>query len=267
MTVNRGRLQVGGWPADPDRRISRWLAALAAWVLIWIATPIAGRVVGDEIIPAIVTLGVVAQAITTLAALASAWSQKRIARAAAIVLVGAWAVEALGVATGFPFGHYDYTDVLWPQVAGVPLLIPLAWLMMLPPAWAVVAALLGEHRADGWPYRITFAALSGLAFTAWDLYLDPQMVGWGLWTWDVPGAYFGIPWVNFAGWWVASSLFTLLVRPQGLPVRPLMVMYTLVWGFQLIGLGVFWGQPGPALAGFVGMGVFVLNAWRQETQR
>lgn len=267
MTVNRGRIVIGRWSADPARRMSPWLAALAVWLLIWIATPVAGRVAGDGILPTIVTLGVVTQAMTTLVVLASRWSQKRIACAAVIVLAGAWAVEALGVATGFPFGHYDYTDALWPQVAGVPLLIPLAWLMMLPPAWAVVAALLGEHRADGWLHRIAFAALSGLAFTAWDLYLDPQMVGWGLWTWDAPGGYFGIPWVNFAGWWVASSLFTLLVRPQSLPVRPLLVIYTLVWGFQLVGLGIFWGQPGPALAGFVGMGIFVLSAWRQEAQR
>src|SRR5262249_37089207 len=49
---------------------------------------------------------------------------------AAIALIGTatlggFAVEAIGVATGFPFGTYDYSGQLGPKLLGVPLIIPL----------------------------------------------------------------------------------------------------------------------------------------------
>lgn len=254
----------------PSGRVSpatspRWIALLVIWLLALIATPIAVWTGGENTFPAMAVLGVIAQACVVLAALARAWPWSRIARATGFVVAGAWAAEALGTATGFPFGHYAYTDRLWPQVADVPLLIPLAWLMMLPPAWAVTAAILRQsERAPRGRAALSFAVVSGLAFTAWDLYLDPQMVDRGLWTWDSPGGYFGIPWVNFLGWWAVATLITWLVRPADLPRRPLLIVYTLVWLFQAVGLGVFWGQPGPAAVGFVAMGAFAVAAWRQE---
>jgi putative membrane protein len=185
--------------------------------------------------------------------------------ALAVVSGGAWAVETLGSATDFPFGAYDYTDALQPQLAGVPVVIPLAWFMMLVPAWAVAEVILANHRDNlGSWYAPLHAALAGAAFTAWDLYLDPQMVAHELWSWDYPGAYFGIPWLNFLGWWMAATLLTLLIRPRRLPRRRLMAIYTLTWVFQAIGLGLFWDQPGPALVGFLSMGIFVVWAWRKE---
>ena len=50
---------------------------------------------------------------------------------------GGFAVELAGVATGRPFGHYDYRARLGPRVGGVPLLAGAAWAMMARPAWVV----------------------------------------------------------------------------------------------------------------------------------
>lgn len=241
-----------------------WPVLLAAWLGVWIATPVAEWTWGDDTFPLLASLGVLTQTAVSLTALAQRWPMRRMARAALIVLPGTWAVEAVGAATGFPFGHYEYTSALQPQLVGVPLLIPLAWLMMLPPAWAVITAL--RPAGDGWRARALYAALSGMAFTAWDLYLDPQMVSHGLWVWEQAGGYFGIPWVNFVGWWAVATALTWLVTPSDLPHRPLLAVYTLVWIFQAAGLGALWGQPGPALAGLVGMGVWVVAAWYQEWQ-
>jgi putative membrane protein len=130
--------------------------------------------------------------------------------------------------------------------------------MMLPPAWAVAQRL--TARTKGWQ----FVLISALAFTAWDLFLDPQMVLWGLWVWDQPGQYFGIPLVNYLGWFLVSALITALARPPALHVRPLLVVYTLTWLIETTGLILFWGLYGPALYGFIGMGVFVVSAWRAE---
>jgi putative membrane protein len=169
--------------------------------------------------------------------------------------------ELIGSSTGIPFGKYHYTDILQPQIAGVPLLIPLAWLMMLPPAWAIAGIILSRSNPR---FPIYHILLSALAFTAWDLFLDPQMVGWGFWVWEIPGQYFGIPLVNYLGWIVVSALITLAVNPKDLPLGPLALVYALTWVLQTIGQGIFWAQPGPALIGFLGSGIFVYLAWKKS---
>jgi len=93
------------------------------------------------------------------------------------------------------------------------------------------------------------------------------MVHWGLWAWDQPGQYFGIPLVNYAGWLLVSGLITLLARPPSLPTRPLLVVYSLTWLIETVGLILFWGLYGPAAAGFAGMGIFVLWGWRPKPAR
>lgn len=251
--------------AGEERSGLLWVGSLALWLGVLIATPIGLWIFGDQLFPPLATLGVLAQFAATLFGLALGWPLRRILSTLGLVAVFTWMIEALGQSTGFPFGNYEYTAALQPQIGGVPVLIPLAWMMMLFPAWAVAESILSPLRSRlGSGYWLAFAALSGLVFTAWDLYLDPQMVARGLWVWETPGGYFGIPWINYFGWWASATLLTLLVRPGGLPRFPLFIVYALTWIFQAIGLGIFWGQPGPAVVGFVGMGVFALLAWGAE---
>lgn len=235
---------------------------LIIWLAVLIATLIGLWTLGEEQFSWLTSLGVLVQATATFQALATGWQPARLVRTTVLVVVCAWATEWLGTTSGFPFGDYSYTNILQPQLAGVPLLIPLAWFMMLPPAWATAEAGLALFRNHlGRSYPFAYAALSALAFTAWDLYLDPQMVAHGLWTWQHPSGYFGIPWTNFLGWLGVATLLTLLLRPERLPWISLVTIYSVTWLFQAIGLGIFWGQPGPALVGFIGMGAFALLAW------
>ncbi|MBN2006667.1 MAG: carotenoid biosynthesis protein [Anaerolineae bacterium] len=232
-----------------------WLARifLPAWVLVMISVPILKWRWGSGAERAGIVLGVLLQAATVLAILVAAWGVVSTLRAACIVIGLGWGVEYAGSHTGWPFGRYHYTSRLQPQVGGVPLLIPLAWLMMLPPAWAVAQAIAG-------PLGLGFIAVAALAFTAWDLFLDPQMVAWGFWTWDQPGGYFGIPWLNFGGWLLASAVMTAAVAPAPLPSAPLCLVYGITWGLQAFGQFFFWKLRGPALAGFVAMGVWLVWA-------
>jgi putative membrane protein len=240
--------------ADPHA----WL--IVAWVLTMISIPIMRWVVGDGVLHWGVIAGVLLQAGAVLFVLQGAWGTRETLRVAALVIPLAWLVERIGSTTGIPFGDYYYTAALAPLLGGVPLVIPIAWLMMLPPAWAVAAAITGETRT--W----RFVVISALAFTAWDLFLDPQMVGWGYWVWEQPGGYFGIPWINFVGWIVSSALITALVRPQLPPLVPLLVIYAITWFLQSVGQAVFWNMPGPALVGFVVMGAFVVLSLRGLTR-
>ncbi len=235
---------------------------IAAWVLTMISLPILRWTVGDAAVPAGVLLAVLLQGSAVLTLLWQAWGVGRTLRLAILIGVLAWGVEVVGSRTGFPFGVYHYTNALQPQALGVPLVIPLAWLMMLPPAWAVARLITGRYGT------IAFILTSALAFTAWDLFLDPQMAAWDFWVWEQPGGYFGIPWVNFLGWLAASALLTALVRPTDLPLLPLLLIYVITWALESIGLIVFWGLPGPGIVGFVAMGVMtaaaVLQAFRQD---
>lgn len=235
---------------------------IVLWALSMITLPIFKWTFGESAIVWGVNATTLFQATTAVIILAVAWGMRRALHTAGLVILMTWGVEALGTATGFPFGHYDYTAVLQPQLLDVPILIAFAWLMMLPSAWVV--AYLVNGRQFGW----RFIVLSGLAMTAWDLFLDPQMVGWGLWEWQsVSGfSYFGIPWVNFVGWFATAALVTLVVNPRDLLVMPLLTIYVVVWLLQTIGQLFFWSLIGPAVVGFLGMGIFVALALHQVRQ-
>jgi len=108
-------------------------------------------------------------------------------------------VEMLGATTGFPFGRYSYTDVLQPQVAGVPAAMFCAWVILI----AYVKALLAPLGWRGWR-----GVAAGAAWmTAIDLAIDPVATqALDFWRWHAPGAYYAIPLSNFAGWFLVSAL-------------------------------------------------------------
>jgi putative membrane protein len=239
----------------------REFLAIAAWLMAMIAFPIAYWTIGPEVIPVCITIAAIAQGVAVYVALSSRFGWGALYYLAAIAAM-TWLAEAVGSRTGVPFGEYQYTDVLQPQIGGVPALIPFAWFMMLPPAWAVTQIILGNP--VGRPtlrYRTTFAAVSALALTAWDLFLDPQMVGWNFWQWAHPVGYFGIPWSNYVGWLIVSFLVSFVLCPPALPKLPLVAIYACVWFLQSVGLALFWGMPGPALVGSVAMAAMMMWAY------
>ena len=124
--------------------------------------------------------------------------------------------ESLGVATGAIFGPYHYADKLGPQLLNVPVLVPIAWFMVIYPSYALANYIVtGSPRyrpETRVPRQVGLALLSAMLMTAWDLVLDPQMVEEGYWTWHTEGAYFGIPVQNFIGWLITSCTVYLAYR-------------------------------------------------------
>ncbi|HRE29683.1 MAG TPA: carotenoid biosynthesis protein [Anaerolineales bacterium] len=238
-------------------RSPSWVLLTGLWLLILLLFPVGDWLSEGGAFPTLVGIVIVAQALAVTAMLRLDWSWRRLASGAVTVLLIAWAAEVLGSRFGLIFGAYDYGAALQPQLAGVPVLIPFAWAMMLPAAWAVAAGLISPR------YRLAHAVLSGFVFTAWDLYLDPQWVARGLWTWETNGPYFGIPLENFAGWIATAAVITFVVRPTDLQRArsPLAILYTIVAITQAVALGLFWGQPGPALCGLLAMGGFSAAYW------
>ncbi|MFL6094494.1 MAG: carotenoid biosynthesis protein, partial [Blastococcus sp.] len=111
-----------------------------------------------------------------------------------LLLVAGTAVafEAIGLATGFPYGRYHYGAALGPTVLGVPFLVPLAWLMMAWPSWILADRLTRQVRSSR--RNAARVVLAAAVFAGWDVVLDPQLVQARYWTWSHPSpALPGIP--------------------------------------------------------------------------
>ncbi|GAA3826229.1 hypothetical protein GCM10022226_53720 [Sphaerisporangium flaviroseum] len=222
---------------------------------------------------------------------------------AATAAVG-YAAEWIGIRTGVPFGEYRYTDVLWPRLGGVPLIVALAWGGMGLAAHAVARAVAGPRTTPGAAFTspgtkaravaarpeaapgqaarrfdstLRRVVAGAPALTAWDLFLDPQMIRLGLWTWADPGPYRGVPISNFAGWLVVSMLVMALIdkvltRPARGPVPKgtgLVTIYTVMAVMETLGFAAVFDPPDLLVAAVGGtcMGVFVLLAWRRRWPR
>jgi putative membrane protein len=180
----------------------------------------------------------------------------------ATATLGGFAVEAVGVATGFPFGTYDYSGQLGPKLLGVPLIIPLAWTWMAWPAWLAAVRLARARLA-----RIALAA-AGLA--AWDLFLDPQMVAEGYWSWHSPTPALpgvpGIPIGNYLGWLGFALLLMAALSAAAGPSagiadaqdRPILTLWFWTYASSVLAHAVFLGLPWSALWGGLVMGTVVL---------
>jgi uncharacterized membrane protein len=180
--------------------------------------------------------------------------------------------ESIGVATGWIYGSYHYTDKLGVKFLGlVPLLIPLAWFMMSYPSFIIALQVIHGDLSQ-WRWRIATAVVGSLAMTAWDLAMDPMMVAGGHWVWDEPGAYFNIPIHNYAGWWVTIFVvfFLFFIIGKITPANLVMVdpsydrqatLSYAITGLSTIIVDIQIGLAGPALVGIFAMLPWVILGW------
>ncbi len=192
----------------------------------------------------------------------------------AITIGWTWLVEAVGVASGMPFGTYSYGSDLGSTVLGVPWLIPLAWLMFAYPAlWA--GQVLTRQWAAG--NRLVGITISAWTMMAWDFFLDPQMVGEGYWKWSEPFTALpgldAIPATNFAGWfataWVLFAVMNLLPRDDSALAAWAVPTAALVWTWMggIVANLLFLHRWGPAWWGGIALGAVVVAIVWTHTRR
>ena len=111
--------------------------------------------------------------------------------------------EVVGLFTGFPFGHYEYTDRWWPTVAlgefhRFPLLIPFAWLLVVGGAYRLARLKFGPWHA---------VPACALIATIIDIPMEEAMTNlFGYWKWKEVGPLFGAPVQNSVGWFIVSMI-------------------------------------------------------------
>ncbi|TAF05009.1 MAG: carotenoid biosynthesis protein [Nostocales cyanobacterium] len=118
--------------------------------------------------------------------------------------------ELLGTSTGFPFGHYSYLSGLGYKIAGlVPFTIPLSWFYVGCVSYLLARVGLEVDKKPSLVRHAGAIALGALLLTSWDFVLDPAMSQTSLpfWYWQQPGAFFGMPYQNFAGWMGTGAVF------------------------------------------------------------
>jgi putative membrane protein len=135
------------------------------------------------------------------------------------IALAAWALEAVGVVTGVPFGPYRYTPALGAWLGPVPAAIPLAWVASVGSAyflcrfWILDFGFWRSHRTfTRWMPQALIIVLSAALTTALDGVLETVATRvQGYWTWlTPPGApgtlVAGVPVANFVTWFVAAAV-------------------------------------------------------------
>ena len=161
----------------------------------------------------------------------------RRAGAALAGLIGyTYAIEIVGIATGWPYGTFTYHVELGPMIAGVPLGLPLFFVPLVLNSVLVVTLLLAR-----WSLPTRLLAALGVVIAV-DLALDPGAVSLGFWSYTEPSSYYEVPLSNYRGW-VLSGAVAVTAVTAGFAAEPLrrrladcefmlddFVSFVLLWG-------------------------------------
>jgi putative membrane protein len=135
-----------------------------------------------------------------------------------IALVVSNIMENTSILTGFPFGHYHYTDTLGPKLFLVPLVIGVAYFSTGYLAWTLATVVVGPlRRGSGALTTLAVPFVASFLMVFWDVCLDPTASTVNhVWIWEHGGGYFGVPLTNYLGWfltvYVFFQLFALFLR-------------------------------------------------------
>jgi putative membrane protein len=186
---------------------SAWAPDLRSWYLL-AAAGVACAAIGaffmpmgaGQVTPAVSALFILLLAAPSFLALVRWAGARRGLTALAAISLMALAIELAAVATGVPYGTFRYSDLLGYLVMDlVPWVVPFAFTPLLLGAWAAAYRLAGKR-------PVVWIAATAVLLTAVDLAIDPGAVAAGFWAWASPGAWFGVPVVNFLGWLITGSV-------------------------------------------------------------
>ena len=124
--------------------------------------------------------------------------------------------EIIGIKTGITFGGYFNYDIEGngPTIFKVPIFIILAWYGLIYMSFNYVIYIFEASSISLSNFSIikigTISFFCGLLIMLLDLILDPIGVHENRWSWKKPGVYYGVPYLNFFGWFLCC-FFTVFL--------------------------------------------------------
>ncbi len=124
--------------------------------------------------------------------------------------------EITGIKTGITFGgifNYDI-ESNGPIIFEVPIFIILTWYGLIYMSFSYVTFILKLDSISFSNFSTseiaTISFYCGLSIMLLDLVLDPIGVDEKRWSWRTPGEYYGIPYLNFFGWFLCCFITVFL---------------------------------------------------------
>ena len=161
------------------------------------------------------------------------------------------AFEAVGVATGLPFGRYRYVALDTARILDVPVVVPVMW-----GVFSATAYLAARPIARG----VWLVLLASALMVILDLALDPAMTSWRAWVWEGGWGptWHGVPFSNFLGWLLVSLViigtYELVLKGDG----PDDAFFSLIYIYNLALIAIQAPRSAGLLALSLGLTVFCL---------
>ena len=190
--------------------IARWQNVILWTTLIVYAVDRVGQQYPDHIpIQLIVLMQVAPPAIFALIHGSMLYGVRGMSAFTGLCLGIGAACESVSLRTGFPFGHYTFTDVMGPKVLGLPVLLVLAYLGIGYCSWVLALLILGyRNKPVAGTGVVAVPLLAGVIMVGWDVSMEAI---WSTldraWIWRDGGSFYGVPISNFLGWYFTAFLF------------------------------------------------------------
>lgn len=194
--------------------------------------------------PTLLLLGTAVMRLPLLAAVLPLLDRRGAAAFTALIAY-AYAIEYVGVATGWPYGDFAYQIHLGPMIEGIPAGLPVFFVPLVVNAYLLTILLLGS-RAAARRVRLPATLLVVLAI---DFVLDPGAVALQFWAYE-GGVLYGVPLSNYAGWLVSGTVAVVAMDVAFARTALLdrlesaefalddLVSFTLLWG----GVNAYYGN-------------------------
>ncbi len=149
-------------------------------------------------------------------------------------------IETSAIITGFPYGHFGYSELLGYKLFGyTPWTVALAWTPLVLGIYAVVRRTVGN--------QILRVVLIAVFLVIFDLVIDPGAVKIGFWRYQGGGPFYGVPVSNFVGWVFSGTIAGIVMEIFAAIRKPLLPAPV-----QLVSSAFFLLSYWTALAFFLG---------------
>ena len=123
-----------------------------------------------------------------------------------LVFFFGWSIEYIGLTTDFPFGSYQYGQVLEPQILQVPLAIGFAWLTICLSSLVISYRLLDFYKVNKVYYNFLLPFLTAALMLIFDIFMEHAAPKLDYWTWYNNE----IPIQNYLSWFILGWLFAYI---------------------------------------------------------